>query len=129
MTRTLFIAAFIWAQVSAQPVNASQAYSESLMDCAALFGISNRMDPEKANHGKGLVLSRISETLEDAAFEQAVLEGHSDPKSYLEGVRAESVAQWDSKGVLFVFSDEFKDWTSYCRKFSGHLGISFDHLR
>ncbi|WP_224823511.1 hypothetical protein [Cognatishimia sp. MH4019] len=99
------------------------------MDCAALFDLSNRMAPERANHGKGLVLSRMAERLERAALDEAVTEGQGDPGLYIARTKAEKIDHWDRKGTLFVFSEEFKDWMAYCRKFSAHMGVDFDDLR
>ena len=108
---------------------AAQAYSESLMDCAVLYDTSNRIDPARANHGKGLALSRIAEALEKVAYDQALIERQDNPVAYLARLKSDKISHWDAKGITYIFSDEFKDWMTYCRKFAGHLGIDFKDLR
>ncbi|MEL6596970.1 MAG: hypothetical protein AAFQ47_13600 [Pseudomonadota bacterium] len=126
--RVFFLVALVLLGFSPHPAKATQAYSESLMDCAVLFNTSNRINPERADHGKGLALSRIAEALEKAAHDQAVNEGQDAPESYLSQLKASKISHWDGKGLTYVFSDEFRDWMTYCRKFAGHLGIDFKNL-
>ncbi|MDV7142449.1 hypothetical protein R3X27_07110 [Tropicimonas sp. TH_r6] len=103
---------------------AGQPFSESLVDCAALFTISNRAYPERRHAGKGLALEQLGETFLAAAEARARAEGRTDPTGYICDLEAEKTAAWDSRGAFFVFSEEFRDWTSYCRSLSDHLGIS-----
>ncbi|MEL7214012.1 MAG: hypothetical protein AAGK92_15210 [Pseudomonadota bacterium] len=127
--RISFLATLSALTLTPHVAEAGQPYSESLMDCAALMDMSNRMNSERANHGNGLVLSRIAEALEKAAYNQSLDEGRDNPGAYLEQLKSDKVTHWDAKGVSFVFSDEFKDWMAYCRKFSAHLGIDFNDFR
>lgn len=130
MKWAFILAAFVAAMLLMPKTGtAGQAYSESLMDCAVLFDTVNRQDPGRENHGKGLFLSRVSETLEAEAKAQAISEGRTDPDAYLAAIKAEKITHWDSKGLRFVFSEDFRDWMRYCRKFSSHLGIEFEDLR
>ncbi len=127
--RVLFCAFLLALTFTPHRAEAGQPYSESLLDCAVLMDTSNRLDPEKADHGKGLILSRIAAALEKAAYDEALGEGHADPDAYLSRLRSDKISHWDAKGIRFVFSDEFKDWMAYCRKFSAHLGIDFQDFR
>lgn len=109
--------------LSGQPGLAQQPYSESLVDCASLYTISNRAFPERATSEKGAKLQEMERVLLWAAIEQAQKEGHADALSHVNDLSARKAAHWDSKGLRFIFSDEFRDWMSYCRKFTAHLGI------
>lgn len=105
------------------PAAAQQPYSESLVDCASLVTISNRMDPGRAEGGKGQALQDYGNRLLIGAVRQAEIEGRSDPVAHVRALVLEKNAYWDDKGMMFVLSEEFRDWMSYCRKFSRHLGI------
>ncbi len=104
--------------------DAGQPISESLVDCAALFTISNRAFPERSDAGKGRVLEQFRETLLAAAELRARSEGRKDPSGYVCELEAEKDALWDARGAFFVFSEEYRDWARYCRALSDHLGIA-----
>ncbi|NNF25151.1 MAG: hypothetical protein HKN63_10175 [Rhodobacteraceae bacterium] len=106
------------------PAAAQQPYSESLVDCASLVTISNRMDPSRAEGRKGQALQDYGNRLLIGAVRQAEIEGHSDAVGHVRALVLQKNAHWDDKGMMFVFSEEFRDWMSYCRKFARHVGIT-----
>ena len=104
-------------------VEAKQPISESLVDCAALFTISTRAFPERQT-AKARALNNAATTLTRAAQTRAATEEQSDPQGYVDKLLREKRAKWDARGVNFIFSEEFREWASYCRSLSKHLGIS-----
>lgn len=111
------------AAAAPAPVAAQQPYSESLVDCAAIFTTTNRRFPERAEGEKGRRLQAVGDKLIVAALDQAKKEGVSDPGAHVNELYAAKSAKWDDRSLMFIFSEEFRDWASYCRKFTAHLGI------
>ena len=119
--RTLF--AILTISPVTLSVHAKQPISESLIDCAALFTISTRAFPERES-AKSRALRNAALKLADAANERAASEGRVKPDEYVRNLLREKQTKWDGRGVDFIFSEEFRDWASYCRSLSKHLGLS-----
>ncbi|WP_425039057.1 hypothetical protein [Primorskyibacter sp. S187A] len=108
----------------AQPVAASQPISESLVQCAQLFDLSNRQSGKAAMNEKGHTLKALAESYMQAAETQAQTEGQGDPAAYVAAMAKRKAQLWDGKGRLYVFSEEFRDWARYCRKLGRHIGVN-----
>ncbi|WP_135503345.1 hypothetical protein [Roseovarius aestuariivivens] len=105
------------------PVNAGQPISESLMDCAALYTMSNRLVPARPLTRKGEKLEQAAAVLQAAAERQAIIEGQANPRDYVARLCPQKQAHWDKRGAMIVFSEEFREWMTYCRSLSRHLDL------
>lgn len=108
------------------PALAGQPISESLVQCAQLFDISNRLFPENRNSEKGQALAALSDRFVAAAKDEAYREGRRDAPRYVRVQSMAKAALWDAKGPRFVMTDEFREWAQYCRALGESRGISFD---
>ena len=108
--------------VSSAEVSAKQPISESLVDCATIFSMTTRAFPER-NTAKSAALKSAEKTLLAEAENKARAEGNANAPMYVAALANKKQQKWDARGVNFIFSDEFRDWTSYCRSLSKHLGI------
>ena len=104
------------------PAHAKQAISESLVDCAAIYTMSTRAFPER-HTAKTAALKHANKTLTASAQERAILEGRLQADKFIEVLTREKQQKWDAKGVQFIFSEEFKGSTAYCRSLAKHLNI------
>ena len=111
------------AAVLSTPAAASQPISESLVECAALYDMSNRAFPERRETPDGERLENARAELLDAALGRAQEEGRSDAQGYVAELLPLKEAGWDAKGVQYVFTQDFRDWMGYCRSVSEHLGV------
>ncbi len=109
--------------IAAFPANAGQPYSQSLAQCAALMDISNRLAPERRSTDNGRKLTQLREAYYMEAVAQAKREGHRPPTRQVAKLYAAAAEDWDSRGLLFLFSEDARDWFAYCRKFGAHLGL------
>lgn len=107
----------------AAPLQA-QPFSQSLMQCATLFETPLRLYPEREGTERHAALEEKTAEYRRGAFQQAKAEGQHDVLDYLDRIEAEAAADWDGRGALFLFSDEAKEWGSYCRKLHRHLDLS-----
>lgn len=103
-------------------VFAKQPLSESLVDCATIFSITTRAYPERQTK-KSIALSSAERVLLQAAENRARAENRPLAQSYIAKLVIEKQTHWDARGVDFIFTDEFRDWASYCRALSNELGI------
>ncbi len=111
------------ALLPAAPVEASQPYSESLLDCAALHTIVNRRNPGRAETEKGQALLAYAEALVTEAMRQAKGEGHEDPAGYVKAMLVQKIGHWDGKSDVYFLTGDFLEWVRYCHKFGEHLGV------
>ncbi|MDF0597074.1 hypothetical protein [Psychromarinibacter halotolerans] len=107
----------------ATPSGAGQPYSQSLAQCAALMDLSNRRAPDRRSGGKGMRMTAARDAYYAAAVAQAAREGHGDGLKRVAALYADAAADWDGRGMLFVFSEEAQDWFRYCGKLAAHLGF------
>ena len=101
-------------------VAASQPYSESMADCAALFQNAAQW---VQSEDKAEQLMHTARAWHAAAVAQANAEGRPLPNADMWAKIDKKTENWAAKGTLFVFSQEFRDWASYCRSFAQHTGI------
>ena len=58
-----------------------------------------------------------------AAEAAAMREGCLDPQGYVDVTWGAKCAEWSGKGASYVFLQDFRDWTAYCRSLADHKGI------
>ncbi|MRU14186.1 hypothetical protein FDP25_01965 [Roseovarius sp. A21] len=109
--------------LSATPLQAGQPISESLVDCAMLFTITNRAEPERANHGKGYALDRAKDKLLVAAQARAHQEGRGNAERYVSDLASAKAEKWDAKGMRYIMTQDYRDWIGYCASLIDHLGL------
>lgn len=101
-------------QTSAQP------YSESMADCAAVF--QNAAQWVKTDVSADELMS-VAIRWADAAIAQAAQEGDAMSEDALWAKIDGKTAQWEAKGGTVFFTQDFRDWSQYCRKFADHTGV------
>ncbi|MBU3258467.1 hypothetical protein KPG71_00420 [Roseovarius sp. PS-C2] len=109
--------------LAATPLQAGQPISESLVDCAMLFMITNRAEPARANHGKGYALDRAKDKLLIAAQSRAHQEGRDDAERYVADLAGAKAEKWDAKGARYIMTQDYRDWIGYCASLIDHLGL------
>ena len=116
---------FLAVIVSVAGPVAAQPFSQSMAQCAGLFEAVQRMVPEHESIAK---IEAAAAAFLEAAVTEARAEGQDDPEAWVERHRDEMRAEWEEYGGLKVFSQDFVDWTDYCRSFADDRGIdmSFD---
>ena len=122
MLRILSFLAVILAV--AGPV-AAQPFSQSMAQCAGLFEGVRNVISKPENLAK---LDAAAAAFSLAAVDQARAEGQDDPEAWVAQHQGEMRAEWEAYGALAAFSQDFVDWTDYCRSFADDRGIdmSFD---
>lgn len=99
---------------------AQQPYSHSMAQCSALsYALSEWSSKEDI---RDLAL-QMSELWFDEALTQARAEGMADAYEKLTEIANTAESDWLSKGSTYVFTGDFRDWVSYCRKFGQHVGL------
>lgn len=109
--------------LAATPLRAGQPISESLIDCAMLFTITNRAEPDRANHGKGYALDRAKDEMLIAAQARARQEGRDDAARYVADLATAKADKWDAKGMRYVLTQDYRDWMGYCASLIDHLDL------
>lgn len=108
----LFIVAPL--SVSAQP------FSESMMDCAAIYQSSAQFVTSEQATQK---LLKATRAWAESAFDQSCAEGNDVEMMSVWDRIDEKAAVWEAKGPKVVFTEEYRDWTNYCRSFARSRGI------
>lgn len=98
--------------LSAASASASQPISESMVQCAALYGTASDWVQGDSHSAR---LQRAAGAFVIAAQAQAVQEGKSNPSEYVEDMWGYKNATWGVKGKAYVFTQDFRDWTGYCK--------------
>tara|TARA_R100000322_G_scaffold75912_9_gene47659 strand:+ start:50958 stop:51320 length:363 start_codon:yes stop_codon:yes gene_type:complete len=116
MLKSLFVSLLILAPTGA----AAQPFSTSMAQCAGIYDSVARFmtDPNR----QAELVHAAADWL-DAARVQAVGEGVVDPEKTVHATYRVAKAEWEAKGMRIVFSQEFRDWTAYCRSFAADRGI------
>lgn len=101
----------------------AQPFSESMMDCAALYQNAAQwvQTDEKADK-----LIYAANQWADAALVQTNAEGKPISKDALWSNIDAKTDAWEARGAVFVFSQDFRDWAAYCRAFAKDRGITID---
>lgn len=114
--RPILLALFILAPL---PVTA-QPFSESMMDCAAIYQSSAQFVTSEQATQKLLKATRV---WAEGAFDQSCAEGNDVEMSSVWDRIDEKTALWEAKGPMVVFTEDYRDWMKYCRSFARSRGI------
>ena len=98
----------------------SQPYSDSMADCTglALAAAHHLQTPDRKAFAEQTAAMWI-----DAAIAQAKSEGRTTAEAQMAARADATRAAWLEDGVMMPFSENFRDWTSYCRKFGRAQGV------
>ena len=100
----------------------AQPYSESMADCASLF----------QNAAQWVQTDELSDRLmysavqwHAAAVSQAKTEGDTISDAGMWDKVDAKTEVWEAKGAGFMLTEEFRDWSSYCKSFAKHMNIAY----
>ncbi|MFK7836132.1 MAG: hypothetical protein AB8B60_07920 [Sulfitobacter sp.] len=98
----------------------TQPFSESMADCAALYQNAAQWvnTDESADR-----LMFAATNWADAAIKQARAEGQLTTSDAIWQKIDSKTESWEAKGQGVFFSQDFRDWTQYCRKFAKDRGV------
>jgi len=114
----------IAATVMCIPLAATaQPYSASMTDCASLY--QNMAQIVRSEQDAYRMMYSVNMWAE-AAVVQAKAEGRTTTFEATWEEIDQKTEAWQAKGKLFFFSEEFRDWAAYCRKFAKHTGVAID---
>lgn len=109
------------AILSPAPV-AAQPFSESMMDCAAVYHNAAQFMSMKSEQEK---LMQISHRWAGKAVAQTTTEGAPLSETVVQDRIDSKTADWKEKGAGVFLTQEFRDWTAYCKAFGHSLGMRF----
>lgn len=101
----------------------AQPYSESMADCASVYQNAAQWVRTDESAEKLMVVARRWHA---AAVAQSQAEGRRISETAMWDKIDSKTEEWEAKGAVFAFSEEFRDWTSYCRKFAKHTGVEIN---
>ena len=111
------LAATLAAPASAQP------YSISMAQCAALTrNVAQWVTSEDAE-ARLMAATRLWQR---AAVSRAQAEGVPNAAAEVAQVMARQSREWEAGGAAFFYTQEFRDWTTYCRKFAKDQKINLN---
>ena len=93
-------------------MGAAQPLSQSMAQCAGLVHSLATMTRDAQTTAK---LDALGVKWRAAAIAQAEAEGRPDPAGYVAGYQRASYDDWRGRGKVATLSQDFRDWTSYCR--------------
>ncbi len=101
---------------------AAQPYSASMADCAALY--QNAAQWVRPHLVDRLMYAAVQ--WHGAAVSRSHSEGQpvSDDQMW-DRVNAQT-AIWEAEGAAFIMSQEFRDWTAYCRSFARQVNVAYE---
>jgi hypothetical protein len=102
---------------------AAQPFSQSMAQCAGLFEGVRNVISKPENLAK---LDAAARAFSQAAVVEARAENREDPAAWVAQHQSEMRAEWEAYGGLAAFSQDFIDWTGYCRAFADDRGIDMD---
>ncbi len=111
---------FVAAVLAGTGPAAAQPFSQSMAQCAGLYEAAGTMVASEDNRAK---LAWAAAAFSEAARVQAGAEGQDDPGAWVNRHQDAMRADWLARGTPAVLSQDFRDWTSYCRKFAKDRGI------
>lgn len=106
------------ALVSAQP------YSHSMAECAA---IHQNAAQQMSSQERADKLAIVANQWADAAVTQAKVEGIRNPDEIIWEMIDTKTQEWEAKGLKAFLSQDFRDWTAYCRSFAKHTGVDITY--
>ena len=99
---------------------ATQPYSESMADCAAQFQNAAQWMRDADRADALIARTRI---WHGAAVAQSAREGRKTSDDAMWAKVDAKTEALEAKGGMYFFSEEFRDWTAYCRSFAKHTGV------
>ncbi len=94
---------------------AAQPFSESMAECAALYqNAAQWVRSDEAVEKLMFATRRWAE----AAIAQADAEGIADAENAMWAMIDRKTGEWEAKGATVFATDDFRDWTDYCRAFA-----------
>lgn len=114
-TLLLAIALILPTSTGAQP------YSESMVDCASVYQNAAQWVNSDESADK---LMHAAIHWAEAALAQSKAEGAPVSSDVIWQRIDGKTEKWEAKGGAVFFSQEYRDWTQYCRKFAKARGVS-----
>jgi hypothetical protein len=90
------------------------------VQCGALYAVASGWVRDEAPRERLLI---AADAFAAEAETEAGREGRADPPGYVDVTWGAKCEEWSGKGAAYAFSQDFRDWTSYCRALAGHKGI------
>ncbi|WP_298842751.1 hypothetical protein [uncultured Roseobacter sp.] len=107
----------------AAPAQTGQPISESMVQCGALYSVA----AEWVSEGPGQErLLHAADVWAQAAYARAEHKGRTDPENWVSGMWRSKCNGWYDHGAGYVFTQDFRDWTAYCRALARHEGLETD---
>lgn len=100
---------------------AAQPYSQSMTQCAALNQNAAQFVRDDATAD---VLLFATTAWAEAALAQAQTEGQSLTMDQVWDMVDSQTATWETNGARWILSQEFRDWSDYCKSFARHTGVT-----
>ena len=99
---------------------AAQPFSKSMAQCAALHQNAAQWVP---SDDLAAQLMQIAVIWADASKTQSAKEGQDVTLDQVWDVIDAQTEIWEAEGAVFMFSEEFHDWSAYCKSFANNQGI------
>ncbi len=93
----------------------AQPYSASMAQCAALMQNAAQWVESDENADRLMAATR---SWHKAAIARAKAEGVQEAQRRMTEVMDRQTALWEAEGAAFFYTEEFRDWTSYCKAFA-----------
>jgi hypothetical protein len=100
------------ASVALSAPAAAQPISQSMAECAALYSVAGDHVGTLSTAER---LYEISEGWFGLAISTARAEGRRAPEAHVGSAYTAKCEEWSDRGRSWAFSEEFRDWTAYCR--------------
>lgn len=101
--------------VIAAPAAEAQPYSISMAQCAALTKNAARWVTSAEANVRLMSATRLWQR---AAIARAQAEGVQNAEARIADVMARQSEEWEVGGAAFFYTQEFRDWSAYCREFA-----------
>ncbi len=102
---------------------AAQPFSDSMADCAAIYqNAAQWVETDEAADRLMLAATRWAEAAITQARAEGVVQAENSVWTHIDN----KTDQWEEKGQTVFFSQEFRDWTQYCRAFAKDRGIAIE---
>lgn len=101
----------------------AQPYSTSMAQCAALMQNAAQWVESDENAERLMAATR---GWHKAAVARAKAEGMQDAEARMTAAMDRQTALWEAEGAAFFYTEEFRDWTSYCKAFAKAQKITLE---
>lgn len=99
----------------------AQPYSTSMAQCAALMQNAAGWVDSDQNRDRLMLATR---TWHQASIARANVEGVPNAETRMTEVMDWHTANWEKEGAAFFYSQEFRDWTAFCKSFAKAQNIT-----